>query len=54
MQMVEVERTSLNWVGSYADYGLNAVFFENYWNNRRPVAQARYFDYLLYLEATVW
>ena len=37
-------RTTLNWLGSYSAYGINAVFFENYWNNGSPVAQERYFD----------
>src|SRR5256885_9906700 len=36
--------TGLNWVGSYSAYGINAVFFENYWNTSSPVAQDRYFD----------
>jgi hypothetical protein len=40
----EVNRTALNWMGSYAEYGLNGVFFENYWNLGSPVAQERYFD----------
>lgn len=36
--------TTLNWVGSYADYGINAVFVENYWNNGSPVQQYRDLD----------
>lgn len=35
---------SLNWVGAYTEYGINAVFFENYWNGGSPRAQERYFD----------
>ena len=37
-------RTDLNWVGSYSAYGINAVFFENYWNAGSPVVQDRFFD----------
>jgi hypothetical protein len=41
---LEARRTELNWVGSYAEYGINAVFFENYWNAGSPLEQERYFD----------
>lgn len=41
---LEAERTDLNWVGAYDDYGLNAVFLENYWNAGSPAAQERYLD----------
>ena len=41
---LEAERDDLNWVGTYKDYGINAIFFENYWNAGSPVAQTRYFD----------
>ncbi len=41
---LEARRDSLNWIGSYGDYGINAVFFENYWNAGSPVDQERYFD----------
>lgn len=44
---LEAEHTSLNWVGNYSDYGINAIFFENYWNNTSPVNQTRYFDNLV-------
>ncbi len=40
----EASRTGLNWVGTYSQYGLNAVYFENYWNAGSPQAQDRYFD----------
>jgi uncharacterized protein YjdB len=40
----EAERTGLNWVGAYDAYGINAIFFENYWNSGSPVDQERYFD----------
>ncbi|HEX5436668.1 MAG TPA: hypothetical protein VFW98_05895, partial [Gemmatimonadaceae bacterium] len=44
---LEAQETTLNWLGSYSDYGINAVFFENYWNKGSPVAQDRYFDDLV-------
>jgi len=41
---LEAERTGLNWVGAFNAYGINGLFFENYWNVGSPVAQERYFD----------
>ncbi len=41
---LEARRADLNFVGSYDAYGINAVFFENYWNGGSPVTQERYFD----------
>ncbi len=41
---LEASRTNLNWVYSWDDYGINAVFLENWWNNGSPVEQERYFD----------
>ncbi len=41
---LDAEATGLNWLGSYNDYGINAVFFENYWNSGSPVTQERYWD----------
>lgn len=41
---LEAERTGLNWLGAFADYGINAIFFENYWNDISPVEQSRYWD----------
>ena len=41
---LEAQRTGMNWVGSYNAYGINAVFFENWWNAGSPVTQERYFD----------
>lgn len=42
--VLDARRTGVNWVGSYGAYGINVVFFENYWNDGSPVAQERYFD----------
>jgi hypothetical protein len=44
---LENESRSLNWLGDYDEYGINAVFFENYWNRGSPVTQTRYFDNLV-------
>jgi hypothetical protein len=41
---LEARREGLNFVGTYADYAINAIFFENYWNAGSPVQQERYFD----------
>ncbi len=41
---LEVSSDNLNFVGSYNDYGINTVFFENYWNGGSPAEQQRYFD----------
>jgi hypothetical protein len=41
---LEAQREGLNFTGTYTDYAINAVFFENYWNAGSPVQQERYFD----------
>jgi hypothetical protein len=41
---LEARHTGLNWVGRFSDYGLNTVFFENFWNAGSPTAQNRYMD----------
>lgn len=41
---LSTSRTDLNLVGNYNDYGINAVFLENYWNDTSPVEQERYMD----------
>ena len=40
----EARMEGMNWVGDYTDYGLNAVFLENYWNDGSPVEQSRAID----------
>ena len=35
---------NLNFVRSYTDYAINAIFFENYWNGGSTQLQERYFD----------
>jgi hypothetical protein len=34
----------LNFIGTYTDYAINAVYFENYWNSGSVKLQERYFD----------
>jgi hypothetical protein len=41
---LETQRTGLNWLGTFAAYGLNAVFIENYWNAGAPGPRQRDFD----------
>ena len=41
---LEARREGLNFVRSYTSYGINAIFFENYWNSGSPKQQERYFD----------
>ena len=41
---LEARETGVTWVGPLGAYGINAVFFENYWNGGSPAAQERYFD----------
>lgn len=41
---LEARRDGLDFVRSFTDYAINAVFFENYWNAGSPRDQERYFD----------
>lgn len=41
---LEARRTGLNFVGTYTDFGINAVYLENYWNSGSTRQQERYFD----------
>ena len=41
---LEARRADLDFVGTYADYGINAIFLENYWNSGSTKLQERYFD----------
>lgn len=43
----EASGTGLDWRGSFAGYGINAIFLENYWNSGSPRRQERYFDHLV-------
>jgi hypothetical protein len=41
---LEARQTGLNWLGGFSAYGINAAYFENFWNTGSPQAQERYFD----------
>ena len=40
----EAQATGLNWRGSYTQYGINAVFLENWINSGPTQNQVRYMD----------
>lgn len=46
--VLQARSDTLNWHGSWNldpnNYMINAIFFENYWNNGSPVTQERYWD----------
>lgn len=42
---LEAQRIGLNWVGTYSDYGINAVYLEQYWTSVPYTrSQQRYMD----------
>ena len=41
---LEARRENLNFTGTYTEYAINAIFFENYWNDGSIKEQKRYFD----------
>ena len=43
-EVQQPEAVSLNWVGRFDSYGINAIFLENYWNGGAPQDQQRYLD----------
>jgi len=40
----EARLSGLNWIGTFPEFGINAIYLENYWNDGAPQAQERYFD----------
>jgi hypothetical protein len=40
----EARRDDLNWVGTFDQYGINAVYLDNCWNGGAPKDQERYLD----------
>ncbi len=44
---LDAQISGLNWLGAYADYGINAVFVENHWNDGAPGSRVRYLDNLV-------
>ncbi len=43
----EASARGLDWMGDYSDFGLNAIFLENYWDDGAPREQRRYFDHFV-------
>lgn len=41
---LQASRADLNWVGTWNNYGINAVMLETYWNQTSTREQDRYFD----------
>jgi hypothetical protein len=42
---LEAQREGLDWIGDYHDYGINAVYLEQYWTSVPfTQAQQRYWD----------
>lgn len=41
---LEARRDNLNFLGSYKEYGINGIYFENHWNSGSPKVQERFFD----------
>ena len=50
---LEARRDGLDFVGTYSEYAINAVFFENYWNSGSPFEQGRYFDNIVVSTAPI-
>ena len=40
----EARLSGLGWIGRFQEYGINAVYLENYWNEGAPQVQSRDFD----------
>jgi len=40
----EARLSGLGWIGRFQEYGINAVYLENYWNDGAPQVQSRDFD----------
>ncbi|MCA9658187.1 MAG: hypothetical protein KC486_07575 [Myxococcales bacterium] len=51
--VLEARREDLDFVGGYTDYALNAVFFENYWNDGAVQEQSRDFDNIIISTAPI-
>lgn len=41
---LEARKDNLNFTGTYTEYAINAIFFENYWNDGSIKDQKRFFD----------
>ena len=50
---LEARREGLDFVGTWAEYGINAVFFENYWNDGSVQDQVRDWDNIVISTAPI-
>jgi hypothetical protein len=50
---LEARRENLDFVGIWTEYGINAVFFENYWNDGSVQDQSRDFDNIVVSTAPI-
>ena len=50
---LQAQSSGLNFLGSYSQYGINALYLENYWNSGPPVNESRYLDNLVVSTAPV-
>jgi hypothetical protein len=50
---LEASSTGLNFLGAYSQYGINAVYFENYWNAGASATQDRFFDNIVVSTAKI-
>jgi hypothetical protein len=50
---LQARRTSLNWVGNFRTFGINAVIIENLWAGGPPRMQVRIFDDLVVSTARI-
>jgi hypothetical protein len=50
---LEARRDGLDFVRAYTEYGINAIFFENYWNDGSPKKQERYFDNIVVSDSRI-
>ena len=50
---LQAQHAGLNFLGSFSQYGINALYLENYWNSGPPVNETRYLDNLVVSTARV-
>jgi len=50
---LDAEKTGMNWLGDFSAYGINSIFFENYWNAGSPAPQSRYMDNIVVSTARI-
>lgn len=50
---LEARSPNIDWIGSWREFGINTVFFSNYFNAGSPAEQERYFDSLVISRARI-